>query len=231
LRLGIEVPTSTRLRELWQRAARELGVGVLKCLITRGDAVLRGYAPAPGAAGRIVLLGYREPIEPPREPLVLWACAEPVGGSPRLAGIKTLNRLDQVLASRDWRAAAAARQLPLSEGLLVDTAGHLVGGCSSNLFWRRGNTWWTPRITGAAIDGIMRGVVRRIAATLGWSLRETDAPLEELLAADEVFMTNVRWQCRTVARLWYRDGAALRDWPIDTPALQQLRTCIEQREA
>ena len=125
-------------------------------------------------------------------------CATRLGANPRLAGMKTLNRLDQVIARCEWRDGRIA------EGLMLGDGGDLVCGTMSNLFLRRGKVLLTP-----ALDRC--GVARR-DAPLGSGTRGRNAAAtgraahrpRDLELAEEIFMTNALAGPMAVAEI--RDG-------------------------
>jgi branched-chain amino acid aminotransferase len=97
-------------------------------------------------------------------------------------GAKVGNYLVSVLAMREASLAGAA------EALIVDARGAVVEGATSNLFVLEQGTLVTP---GAGIlQGITRAEVLKAAADLGLPVRFRAPSLEELLAADEAFITS-----------------------------------------
>ena len=100
-------------------------------------------------------------------------------GSP-LAGIKTLNRLEQVLARSECAPTGAF------EGLTLDAEGRLICGTMSNVFLVRNNTLVTPSLQRCGVQGVMREFV---IETCG-DVEVCDLTLEDLAVADEVFITN-----------------------------------------
>jgi 4-amino-4-deoxychorismate lyase len=179
--------------DISQAAARAPALAVLKVIVTRGSARRRGYA----AGG-----------ESPRRIVCAWPAGElPAGSvdtrfaslrlaeSPALAGIKHLNRLENVLAASEPGADA------VFESLLLDAAGHLVGGTRTNVFIARDGRLVTPRVDRCGVAGVMRGVVLREAATLGIAAEERPVPMAEALGAQELFLTNARIGVVPVRRL------------------------------
>lgn len=155
---------------------------VVRITITRGSGE-RGYAvPQPAQARRIVGASpalapnadwYRDGIR------VRW-CATQCAAQPRLAGIKHLNRLEQVLARAEWNDAA------IGEGLMCDANGSVVGATAANVFAVIAGTLVTPAVDHCGVAGVMR------AQVLEWS---PDAHvrvlgMDELMQASEVFLTN-----------------------------------------
>jgi len=104
-------------------------------------------------------------------------------GSP-LAGLKTLNRLEQVLARSEVLEAR------LFEGLTLDADDRLICGTMSNVFIVVGNKITTPLLSRCGVAGVMRRHVIETLAAAGSEVHETDLCTTELAAADEVFLSN-----------------------------------------
>ena len=100
------------------------------------------------------------------------------------AGLKTLAYTDAILALLHARRAGA------EEALFLDTAGHCSEATSSNLFAVHGTTLVTPPLSCAALPGITRATVIDLAGSLGFVASERAFSLDELLAADEAFLTS-----------------------------------------
>lgn len=230
-RLGLNPPSRAQLRSEWQSAASLLAAGVLKCMLTRGDAVQRGYSPAGLNTVRRLLLGYRDGPASVPDNLAVWQCTMRLGENPLLAGMKTLNRLEQVLATDEWQRAGATHGLTLHDGLMSSSSGALVSGTCSNIFWRNGTQLLTPRLDRCGVAGVMRRVVMREADALGFVVTETIADMDALLHAEEVFMTNIRWQVLPVSVLHFRLGSAYQAWPSAGRCAMQLAARISALDA
>jgi 4-amino-4-deoxychorismate lyase len=181
-RLGIPAPDKqTLLDDIAQIAAGGSG-GVLKIIVTRG-ASGRGYRPLPSAsANRIVSL---QPfVEIPSKPLSLRWCDTRLGRNASLAGMKHLNRLEQVLAQSEWREGE------FDEGLMMDTEGEMVCATSGNVFAVRDGVLITPDLRFCGVRGVMRTQVLKAAAKLGLSASEEPLWPQSLETASEVFITN-----------------------------------------
>ncbi len=160
--------------------------GVLKVIVTRA-AQGRGYHPGRAAAGRRILLFYPQPVIPFAQTPVLRVrlCRQRLALQPVLAGIKHLNRLEQVVARGEWRDPA------IGEGLMLDTSGALVEATASNLFLVRDGELLTPRLDRCGVAGVMREqVMTTLAPAAGLSVREARLTLDDLCAADELFLTS-----------------------------------------
>lgn len=108
----------------------------------------------------------------------------PLARNPLLAGIKHLNRLEQVMIRHHLDETDA------DEALVLDTAGCVVECCAANLFWRRGNQIFTPHLGQAGVNGIMRRFLMAQLAASGQACQEISAPRESVLCADEVVICN-----------------------------------------
>ena len=104
--------------------------------------------------------------------------------NPDLAGLKTLNRLESVLARGEWRDAR------VWEGLMRDVDGNVVCGTMSNFFIKRGSFLLTPMLDRCGVAGVMRRWVLEQAGRLSLRALEGRLRWEELGEAEEVFMTN-----------------------------------------
>jgi 4-amino-4-deoxychorismate lyase len=181
----------------------EAGEGVVKIVLTRG-AGARGYAlPAGRTCTRIVMAAALPPHAQPGAPVDVGArwCSLRLARQPRLAGIKHLNRLENVLARAEWDDPA------IVEGLLCDDSGAVIGGVMSNLFWASGSELFTPDLGECGVAGVARARLLRAAARLGHPVHIVRVPPAAILAADEVMICNSVIGVRRIARL---DDAA---WP------------------
>jgi 4-amino-4-deoxychorismate lyase len=107
-----------------------------------------------------------------------------LASQPLLAGIKHLNRLEQVMARAEWDTPAIA------EGLMLDRQGHVISGTQSNLFMIKGKQLLTPRLSEAGIAGVVRGLVLESAPRFSLQPQLAELTVEDLKQADALFMTN-----------------------------------------
>lgn len=172
------------------------GDGILKIVVTRGAAG-RGYrAPHQAEATRIMaLFPSVANAESPGEGIEVRWCAMRLGRNPALAGIKHLNRLEQVLAQSEWRDPQIA------EGLMLDTEGELVAATAGNLFLVRDGILCTSDLRYCGIRGVMRGQVIGMAVSTGIPVEEQPMWPADLDTADEVFVTNAIRGIRPVVTL------------------------------
>lgn len=212
-RLHIAPPDERRLRREIARAAALRDEGVLKLIVTRGVGA-RGYRPSGRErTTRILALGAlpAHAGAGARTGAKLRLCATRLGTNAQLAGVKSLNRLEQVMARLEWRDAR------ILEGLMLDADANIVCGTMSNVFVRRGGHLLTPPVDRCGVAGVMRRWVLEQAAPLGLRPSLRRLQFEDLVGADEVFISNavvgvmpvaviahrkirLRLPCRAVAR-------------------------------
>lgn len=182
-RLKLEVSAGALEREAAARASLRAD-GVLKLILTRGCGG-RGYRPTGRERCTRVLSLHPLPATlAGAHPVRVRICRTRMGLNPDLAGLKTLNRLESVMARAEWRGER------VWEGLMRDIEGTVVSGTMSNLFLRRGSTLMTPALDRCGIAGVMRRWVLERAQELKLRVWQGRLPLEALHDAEEVFMTN-----------------------------------------
>jgi len=194
-RLGLPAVDAAVLAAEIEAAAGRPGVGVLKAMLTRGDGP-RGYA-ANGAGGRRLLFAYPPLALDPalyRQGARLVRCDLILAEQPRLAGIKHLNRLEQVLARAEWDDPE------IDEGLLCNQAGQVISATAANVFARFGSEWITPSLDRSGVAGLCRALI------LAWPrssqpLRVATLGFADCLRADELWLSNVLRGIVPVARL------------------------------
>jgi len=207
-RLGLEPPPRATL----ERDFAELGIAgreraVIKLILTRGSGG-RGYRPPLPACPRRITSMHPWPASPDAHaPRLAWICRHPIGCNPATAGIKHLNRLDQVLASAEWPGADHV------EGLMCDAHGALVEATRSNVFLVRDDTLITPALDQAGVAGVVRAAVLAHAARLGIPTEVRTVERDELDTADELFVTSSVLGVCSIAAL---SGARPRRFPRDT---------------
>ena len=185
-RLGISRPAPDLLLGECRHLIRGESASVLKIILTRGSTG-RGYlAPASQQPFRILTLHSWPDYPTARESegVDVTFCRTSLGESPMLAGLKHLNRLEQVLARSEWEDPSIA------EGLMQDGKGRIIGGTMSNLFLVSGKRLLTPRLDTCGVAGTVRGLVLHIADAFGIEVLEQDIAGTELIAADGLFLTN-----------------------------------------
>lgn len=211
-RLALPVPDAGELAGRIASASEGIDRGILKLIVTRGVGA-RGYAPPSAPEPTLILLP--EPERPLPSPAISVATLQQtVGENEKLAGIKHLNRLEQVLGRLELTGLEA------DEGLMLSTRGVVVGGTSRNVFAVYGNAVRTPAVTRAGVAGVMRRAVLALCAAENIPATEEDLLPTDLLRADEIFMTNALVGIQSVIRL---DAT---DFPSDDMA-SRLRAAVD----
>jgi 4-amino-4-deoxychorismate lyase len=126
----------------------------------------------------------------------MHVCKVRLGHQLLLAGIKHLNRLENVLAASEWQ------DQDVPEGLLTDIAGNVISGTRSNLFMLRGNILYTPNLSRCGVAGVQRDRVTDWSKQHGMTCKIADFHMEELVLADEIFLVNSvfgLWPVREIA--------------------------------
>lgn len=181
LRLALPEPA------LLQDEARRLAAGedvVIKLVLTGGDG--RGYGRAEGTVTRRVLSRHPLPVMAAtsyRDGVRLRWCRLRLSSQPALAGLKHLNRLENVLARSEWRDPR------ILEGLLCAEDDSVISATAANLFIVRDGQLMTPKLDRCGVSGVARAWILRRAARL-LPVIETDLSRDDVLGADEVFLSN-----------------------------------------
>lgn len=201
LQIPLDVPL---LRAELEAAAVEQGDGLLKLIVTRGEAG-RGYAmPEPAQPTRILYFSPLPdyPAAHAQQGIRLYPCVTRMGHQPLLAGIKHLNRLEQVLARSEWQDGHYA------EGLVRDLQGDPVEGTMSNLFLRLDGQWLTPALDRCGVRGVMRDYLVEQLSAAGELVVERRLSFNELLSSEEIFC------CNSVFGVWPVIELAAHRWAI-----------------
>ncbi|WP_415903699.1 aminodeoxychorismate lyase [Neptuniibacter sp. QD48_55] len=182
------------------------GNQTLKLTVTRGLGE-RGYKlPATCVPTRIISLADSSNFTQQRQQGVsVRLCQQRLGLNPALAGIKHLNRLEQVLARSEWSDP------DIAEGFVSDLDGNLIEGTMSNLFWVNEGMLYTPKIDRSGVKGVMRDRLIELADQLSLVVVEGNYPESVLESADEIFI------CNSLIGIWpviTIDGKSLSVGPI-----------------
>ncbi|MBA2078711.1 aminodeoxychorismate lyase [Rhodanobacter sp. PCA2] len=181
-RLGLPAADPVLLWREAQAARGDMTHAVVRITLTRGVGT-RGYAmPALPQVARIVAAFPMPALDAAlyRDGVRLHLCETRLAEQPRLAGIKHLNRLEQVLARAEWSDPSIA------EGLLCDMRGHAVSATAANLFAVIGGVPVTPALERCGVAGVLRAALLEALPRL----EVRDLPLHECLAADELFLSS-----------------------------------------
>ncbi|CDH23598.1 4-amino-4-deoxychorismate lyase (aminotransferase), component of p-aminobenzoate synthase multienzyme complex [Xenorhabdus bovienii str. kraussei Becker Underwood] len=160
--------------------------GVLKVILSRGVGG-RGYGISDAIEPNQVLSlsSYPEQYVIQRKNGISLVLSPIIMGiNPHLAGIKHLNRLEQVLIKRFIEQSKA------DEALVLDSDGLLVECCTANIFWRKGKNVYTPDLNQCGVEGVMRQKIMQLLAESDYNLSCVMRYPEVLAHADEVIICN-----------------------------------------
>ena len=218
--LGISCPDEALLRAELDQVLAQHPDGVVKLIVTRGEGA-RGYMPSADVLPTRIWDFSPLPDYPPE-----WAtqgikariCSLRLSARPRLAGIKHLNRMENVLAAAEWNNPEIA------EGLLLDADGNVIEGTRSNLFMVSQGQLVVPDLSRCGVAGVQRERVMAWALQHGVTLQVRDVGLEEALHADELFLVN------SVIGLWPIRELEQSRWS-HFPVAAQIRHGLDQQDA
>ena len=159
---------------------------VLKLILSRGEGG-RGYAYPEHARPARILMRYPWPDYPSQhwqQGVQVRFCSTTLARQPRLAGLKHLNRLEQVLARNEWQ------DTEIVEGLMLDENTNVIEGTMSNLFMVQNKQLYTADLSACGVAGIMRGYILDLARKAGIATHIGEISRQQLGEADEIFLSN-----------------------------------------
>lgn len=220
IRLNIPAPDLITLTNEVCRVCNTAQQAVLKITITRGQGG-RGYRqPETVTPTRIVAL-YPFPEYPTtyaKEGITARFCSTQLGLNPVLAGLKHLNRLEQIMARAEWNEPS------IQEGIMLDLNGHVIEGVMTNLFYIKAGKLYTAALHLSGVAGVIRAIVMQLAADNNITLVEHEFGKKELLAADEAFV------CNSIIGIWPIKQLAPVNFAIGAITKQLQHWLAQQRE-
>lgn len=219
-RLGMGALSRGILGQEIRQVCRGIARGVLKAIVTRGSGG-RSYRPPPEPHLTRILsvhpwLDY--PASFAEYGITLRVCGTPLGRNPLLAGIKHLNRLEQVLARSEWDDPM------IPEGLMLDSEGWVIEGTMSNLFIVKDKRLFTPDLSYCGVAGIMRGLILEQARACGVEAVVRSLTLADVEQAGECFV------CNSLIGLWPVRRLEGYRYPVG-PLTQRLRRLMASQLA
>ncbi|MGH8369939.1 MAG: aminodeoxychorismate lyase [Gammaproteobacteria bacterium] len=205
-RLGIPPPSVTSIHNELNTAVADQERAILKLIVTRGSGG-RGYRPAQVMTPTRILALHDWPAYPEhwwQDGIRIRICKTILGGNPQLAGLKHLNRLEQVLARTEWSDTDT-----IQEGLMTDADGTVIEGTMTNIFARLADgVLVTPDLQTCGVAGVMRRYIMERAKQVGVSMRVSKLIIPELDEAQEVFV------CNSVIGVWPVNRIGERSYPV-----------------
>lgn len=199
-RLGISINRNALFQEthhFFRRYIDESSIGILKILVTR-ESVGRGYAADKNAGSNRILIYYPGLSLPSsnRHGIRLTISDKRLPYEGELAGVKHLNRLQQVIAR------TSLQNNFYQEALVQGQNGEVLEGTSSNVFYAKDDRLYTPCLDKAGVRGVMREYIKTdVAKRLNIPVIEKAVKISDLCAADEIFICNSVFGIWPVTRL------------------------------
>ncbi len=192
-RLGLAPPDLCLIEDDLARLGVDYPDCVARITITAG-ASARGYRRTHGTPPTTIVRATALPLWPAEVAtlgVALHLCKLRLADQPALAGVKHLNRLEQVLARAEWEDDRIA------EGLTLDREGHAICGTMSNLFILEGGRLATPDLARCGVEGVQRGRILDWARQRGIPTTVEALSLERVCAADALVL------CNSVIGTWW----------------------------
>jgi 4-amino-4-deoxychorismate lyase len=221
--LGIQYHDDAQLLHECLALAEGYERGIIKIILTRGSGG-RGYRPDASCKARRIVSFHAWPdyaASHTNKGIRLFRCKTPVTVNYKLAGLKTLCRLEQVMAQREWSEETFA------EGLMLAPGERVIEGTRSNVFAVKDQVLLTPALKSAGINGIMRDVIIEMAKHAGLAVQELDLAHDTFRSADEIFV------CNSIIRVWpvieYMDARYQRG-PVTTRIMNMIESQLGEYE-
>lgn len=192
---------------------------VIKIIVTRGYGG-RGYFADKDIIPTRIISTHLCPSFPDSNYTIgvnLRFCDQILSENSSLAGVKHLNRLEQVLARNEWDDPN------VNEGLMSDSHGNVIEGTMSNIFIAKSNRLYTPKLNKSGVAGIMRAQILMLASESYLTVKEDVITKDEVISADEVFV------CNSVIGIWPVRSLADTNYPVG-PITKQLQHALQQLE-
>lgn len=199
--IGIVCPSAELLISDMQHlfSVTDNQVAVAKIIITRGEGE-RGYAPPAITNPTRVVIRSNMPnytVESFTNGVTLHLCKTRLASQPKLAGVKHLNRLENVLARMEWHDDSF-------DGLMLDEQDNAIECTMSNVFARFDHTLVTPDLSQCGVAGITRQRIIWLANSLNLKVEVKALPYAKLALADELVICNSLYGALQVANIGYK---------------------------
>jgi len=193
-RLNIPFQHAEQLKDELAGVLKELAGSdaVIKIIISRGSGG-RGYFADSHIEPTRIISTHSMPVYPKHYPttgIKVRFCQQHLSENSSLAGLKHLNRLEQVLARNEWDDPQIA------EGLMLDQHDYVIEGTMSNLFIVKAGELFTAKLNKSGVAGIIRAEIFNIATDNAIPCIQTSLSKSVLAEADEVFV------CNSIIGIW-----------------------------
>ncbi len=186
LRLQLIDIDFNKIKKEIEKRAENIFSGIIKLIITRGVGG-RGYSIPDNMNANYIILDYPWPIFSPNnwnKGVSIKKCELILSQQPLLAGIKHLNRLENIVARMELI------DTEFKEGILCDSENNVIEATSSNVFIVVNNIIKTPILDRCGVAGVMREHIITLAHENKFQVDVQKIPYKSLCDADEIFVTN-----------------------------------------
>ena len=198
--------------------------GVVKVIITAGTGG-RGYKSPDTIEPRVVCSHSKLPkdiADYRNQAINVRFCEHKLPINHPLAGIKHLNRLDQILARNEWTCDN------YHEGLMFSQSGHLIEAVSGNIFVKLADRWLTPCVDQAGVAGVMRSLMlEEIFPACNIPVSVSAITMSELAESESLLLCNSIKGIAKVGSIDNHDNQLFKSLPTDQQTLMLRRKLIE----
>ncbi len=222
-----DLPLTSEFAELLSK--NELSNARIRLTATAGPTLETGSAEEEPAGDRpkltICATAQKMTPYPPelyKSGMTVALCPHKVSPSDPLAGHKCTAYMQRLLGLR------SAHAIQCSEALWFTTSNQLAEGCVSNVFLVKGGTLFTPTLETPVLPGIVRAAVLNIAAEQELGVEEKALTIDNLLDADEVFLTNSIMEIMPVGRIEKKEIGSGKPGAVTQGLAEQYRLRVKK---
>lgn len=189
-RLGIDFEQwqalENDLKQMLIQVTAKQSKGVLKIIITRGQGG-RGYSPSGAQNPTYIISSHDFPTHYTQwqnDGIDLTISAVKLGKQPLLAGIKHLNRLEQVLVKQELEKTS------FDDAIVCSSDNEIIESSAGNIFWLQDEQWFTPYLNECGVEGVMRNQVCGILQKYAQPVKQIKQKSSADFCAQEMFICN-----------------------------------------
>ncbi|MGO4893476.1 aminodeoxychorismate lyase [Flavobacterium sp. W21_SRS_FM6] len=224
-RLGIDFNQWQELSDSAQHLVNQnstLLKGVLKVIVTRGSGG-RGYSPCGVTNPNYLISSHDFPHhykEWQSKGIKLVSSSVKLGKQPLLAGIKHLNRLEQVLIKQQLTSSE------FDDALVCNSDNEIVESSAGNIFWWHDDQWYTPKLDECGVVGVMRNQICTVLAVNNQPVKKVNSLFNKNFVAQEMFICNSLMQIVPVVSLQSHDGH--HRWQFSCQQVKKLQILVTE---
>lgn len=223
----LDIPIQESADELTRAVAAVLEANSLRdarlrLTVTRGPLPAEGEGLPPARPTCLITAGAMTPYadELYEKGMTVTVSDVRVNDKDPTCGHKTINYLTNLLVLRDAHGRGA------QEALRFNGPGRLAEGCISNVFIVTAGRLRTPPVSEGCLPGIARKVVLELAKSEGLDAVEEPIAAQELLHADEIFLTNTIMEVMPVCRIERHPIGEDRPGPVTLRLAAAYKKCV-----